>query len=666
MTGTSCVSNAVCEPSKRPNCGQGGVAVKDRECRETAAPRCCSTVGTQLIGVNLLRLSKAMVFQPSLKKYNFNICTDVLHNETIEHETPILVVGAGPSGLIAALQLARKGVKCMLVERNLDTTRWPKMDVTNCRSMELFNRLGISKGLREQGVPQEYSFDVIISTGLSDGGEAITKWELSSPDEWRERIQNKNDGSMPREPYQRCSQAIFEAWLKPRIQAEPLIHSVFGLKLESLIETADGVESSLVEVTTGQRYRVRSRYVIGCDGAGSRVRKAIGGELIGGPVQGQFWHIFFTNGAAIISQDEVDTWTAHLSLPLDVDWKTLDPIEVIYEALGGSAGRFPIRIDKILVTSSWRPNICVADCFTSASNRIFLSGDAAHQNIPTGGYGMNTAVGDSFDIAWKLAAVLQGYGGEELLRSYEIERLPVAVRNIDRSGVHASVHFTYVHWAAQAPPGQILSNSNESKTLRSKIAQYVTTQDGENKEHGIEMGYRYNGSPIVVPDPGNVEPPWEYRHYIPSTWPGARAPHIFLADNKTSIYDFFGPDYTIVDFSEDGLVASNFEEVATRFAIPLKKLHLPNERHAHSIWERQAVLVRPDDHVAWRAPSDPATAIDVEHILKVATGQASSRPVSEYMLERNKVIDAVREKGFAWTVGNVDQDTVKGRADFQK
>jgi 2-polyprenyl-6-methoxyphenol hydroxylase-like FAD-dependent oxidoreductase len=202
----------------------------------------------------------------------------------IEHETPVLVVGAGPAGLIAALQLARHGVACKLVERNLDTTKWPKMDITNCRSMELLRRLAIADGLRDVGVDQTYSFDVLFSTGLSDGGELISKWDLPSPNAWRDRIKNTNDGSMPREPYQRCSQAIFEHWLKPQIQAEPLIDSHFGLKFVSLDEQDDCVVSKFTDVTTGEEHTIKSKFVVGCDGGGSRVRRAIGGKLIGGPV----------------------------------------------------------------------------------------------------------------------------------------------------------------------------------------------------------------------------------------------------------------------------------------------------------------------------------------------------------------------------------------------
>ncbi|KAL7931347.1 hypothetical protein V8C35DRAFT_323774 [Trichoderma chlorosporum] len=596
------------------------------------------------------------------------------HYQIIHHETPVLVVGGGPAGLILSLQLARYGVHCMLVERNLDTTKWPKMDMTNCRSMELFNRLGISEGLRQIGVPSHYPFDVLLSSGLSEGGEEIARMDLDSVDAWRQRIQTQNDGSLPREPYQRCSQAVLEAWLKPRIQAEKFIDDHFGLKFESLTETDEGAESKLVDVVTGEQHIVHSKYVVGCDGAGSRVRKSVGINLLGGQIpgglllihfksrditrlhkQGRFWHLLFVSGAALIAQDEVDTWTIHTSIPIDADWEKIDPEEAIYNALGGLSAPYPIKVDKILVKSSWRPNVCVAENFVTPGGRVFLAGDSAHQNIPAGGYGMNTAVGDSFDLGWKLAATLKQYGGKDLLKSYEVERLPVAVRNINHSGTTWSVWAGIWARYAEARANNLLSNPKEIEAMNVSSAETWQANDGENKDHGIELGYRYNASPIVVPDAEVTEPKWEARHYIPSTWPGARPPHVFLSDGKTSIFDLFGQGYTIVDFSEEGKWADSFTKAAERLRIPIKAVHLPHETHAQKIWERTAVLVRPDDHVSWRLPLDEATFDGgVDKVLKIAVGQESSTEAGVRIIER--ILAEVWEKTFVGTVGNVDQD----------
>ena len=382
--------------------------------------------------------------------------------------------------------------------------------------------------------------------------------------------------------------------------------------------------------------------------------------------QGQFWHIFFTSGHVIISQDEVDTWTAHTPLPLDFDTSTINPEEAVYNVLGGSVGPHRIKIDEILVTSSWRPNICIAEKYISAGGRVFLSGDAAHQNIPTGGYGMNTAVGDSFDIGWKLAAVVAGYGGPALLQSYETERKPVAARNIERSGVHWQQHMVYRELVGHTG-STVTSETAEGEDIRKQIAHHLQENDGENKDLGIELGYRYNGSPIILPEEdGSKEPEWSYRNYVPSTWPGARAPHVFLMDGERSIFDLFGKgrEYSFIDFTSDARYIKAFEPQMETLGIPCKLVHLPNESHVRKVWERDAVLVRPDDHVAWRSPldSDGPEKLDISKILSIVVGKGESHASNG----TKDAVTKVKETGFTGTLGNVDQDKVDHLGAFQQ
>ncbi|MAD87814.1 MAG: hypothetical protein CL912_33050 [Deltaproteobacteria bacterium] len=381
---------------------------------------------------------------------------------------------------------------------------------------------------------------------------------------------------------------------------------------------------------------------------------------------GQFWHIFFTQGGALISQDEKDTWTVHVPIPLDLDCSTLDPKEAVCKTLGGPEGPVHIDIDEVLVTSSWRPNICLADEYISKGGRVFLSGDSAHQNIPTGGYGMNTAVGDSFDIAWKIAAVVAGYGGDALLRSYEEERQPVAARNIDQSGAHWSVHAKV--WGLSAD-GDAQADDSAGQALRARITETVLENDAENKAHGMELGYRYYKSSVINRDSeGGLEPEWKLFDYVPSTWPGVRAPHVFLKDGKTSIFDCFGSgsQYTLVDFSADGQYASVFDEVASRLAMPLKIVLLPEEKHARQIWEREAVLIRPDDHVCWRSPLQGGLGnVDVENVLLVSIGQrvAQGQAQSPY---GDALPGDGKHRSFTATIGNVNQTKVEKLASFQQ
>jgi hypothetical protein len=382
---------------------------------------------------------------------------------------------------------------------------------------------------------------------------------------------------------------------------------------------------------------------------------------------GQFWHMAFSNGSFLIAQDEIETWTLHVPVAIGANWEKIDPIEAIYKGLGTPSTPYPIKVDEILVRSVWRPNICIADRYASHSQRIFLAGDSAHQNIPTGGYGMNTGIGDGFDIGWKLAATLNGYGGKGLLESYELERLPVATRNIDQSGEFWEVWRQIWEWSADAATEVLLSQGEEGKALKAKMANWMLTNNSENQAQGIELGYRYNVSPIVVPDTEVAEPRWDLNHYVPSTWPGARPPHVFLSDGKTSIFDLFGQDYTIVDFSKEGKWANAFADAALQLKVPLQKVHLPQEKHAQEIWERTAVLVRPDDHVAWRASlSDKTPVAEAIDILKIAVGQTPNKEVSVGIEYKNKVLDDVHKKGFSGTIGNINQDEVAMKAAFQK
>lgn len=195
----------------------------------------------------------------------------------------VVIAGGGPVGLILAQVLSFNGVKSVLFERNKTTTSWPKMDLTNSRSMELFRKLGLADDLRKQGVPAHIDQNVLISTGLA-AQTPITGWELPGVDKFRKQIQENNDGSLPLEPWQRLSQAIFERWLKAICDKDEHIDLRYGHKVESVKEESDHVESVVTNIDTGVRTIWRSDYVAGCDGASSKVRKSLGLPLDGVPV----------------------------------------------------------------------------------------------------------------------------------------------------------------------------------------------------------------------------------------------------------------------------------------------------------------------------------------------------------------------------------------------
>ena len=294
---------------------------------------------------------------------------------------------------------------------------------------------------------------------------------------------------------------------------------------------------------------------------------------------------------------------------------------------------------------------------------------------------MNMGVGDAYDIGWKLAAVLKGYGGEHLLQSYTMERRPVALRNVERSGVHFSVHSTYSQWAGQMDSGVILSNAEEAKAFKKKLSDYVISHDGENKDHGIEMGYSFPNSPVIITDDvengGEMEPTGNPRHYTTTTRPGSRAPHVFLSNSETSIFDLFGSDYTIVDFSSNGAISKSFESVATSLQVPLKRVHLPHESHVRSIWQRDVILVRPDHFVSWRSADPPQHDLSCTDVIKdiilIAVGQKLAVPLNgtdDKLMEKSRPeIGQFRAEKplFTASIGNVQQDsgTIEKMGAFQ-
>jgi FAD-dependent monooxygenase len=337
---------------------------------------------------------------------------------------------------------------------------------------------------------------------------------------------------------------------------------------------------------------------------------------------GQFWHYFTVSeshglNGAVIAQDEVDTWTAHLFLPVEQDSEHLSAEEVVATVLGGSSGPYPVKIDEVLVRSAYRPHIAVARTYSSTKKRVFLAGDSAHQNVPTGGYGMNMGIGDAFCIGWQLASVINGHGGRELLDAYEQERRPVALTSVEESGKHLAVHME----VANILTGQIdhlANNCENTAELRKQLDDYYQEHDGENKSLGVEMGYRYQ-STVILPDLDSEPPIFDHRHYIPSTWPGMRAPHVTLRDG-ISIFDKLGPNFTLVEFSNtENRGAQYIVDAAEELSVPLIHLQLTDEDESFKVWGERLVLVRPDHHVAWRSARVSSMA-EADRVIRVIAG----------------------------------------------
>ena len=459
-------------------------------------------------------------------------------------QVPVLIAGGGPVGMTLARTLAHLGVRCLMVERNGSTTRHPKMDITNGRSMELFRRLGLADRLRAVAVPEANNFDVswITSLAREQGGRELHRFRYPSVVEKRAEILARNDGTQPREPAMRVSQVLIEPVLRDAIVGHPLVDARWGVALEDFEQDGDGVLVTLRVAETGDNgpgnnqagatEQVRCQYLVGCDGGSSRVRSKLGIALEGRPAVAQRYMVHFRSDAHDLLQ-----------------------------AFGRPFAR------EILVANPWVTHLVLAESY--GSGRVFLAGDAAHQYIPTGGYGMNTGIGDAVDLGWKLAATLRGHAGPGLLTSYERERRPVGLRNRLASERHTAVRLKIA---------ELYESMTDPEALGRAIA---ALGNAENESWGIEFGYRYDGvegDPLV---------------YEPTMAPGARLPSTFLRDGS-ALYDHLGPWFTLLRFGD-----ADPSPLIDTAPVPLETV-IVDDAYLASIYQARLVLVRPDTHIAWR------------------------------------------------------------------
>ena len=528
-------------------------------------------------------------------------------------QIPILIVGGGPVGLALAAELGWRGVGCMLVEQGDGTITTPKMNEVSTRTMEFCRRWGIVDQVLNCPFPADYPLDVAFVTSMF--GYEIGRVR---------RPPRVSQTPEPHSPYrlQACSQIWFDPMLRQLAQSFPHVSLRYRHRLESFAQSPDGVTAQVLDRDSGARMEIAAQYLVGCDGATSPVREALGIALEGQDILSNPIHMYFRAPDLVRRAGRTP---ATFYLPVDSDglWgniRVIDPVNAMWrlmvDATDGTAtpetvdregyllrgmGR-PLDVEWLGV-SIWKRRSVVAERY--GKGRVFLAGDAVHQLSPTGALGMNSGVGDAVDLGWKLAAVLEGWGGARLLDSYDAERRPIGARNVG-----AATRFYANNEAFGRGRSALNDDTADGAAQRNELGEMLVHRVGEEfRTNGLQLGYRYEDSPICIAD-GTAPTEDTPDIYEPTARPGHRAPHLWLGDDRT-ILDLFGRGYALLRF-DDAPDATAITRAARTRGVPLASHDVGGEEAA-SLYRRKLALVRPDGHVAWRGdavPDDPLALID--------------------------------------------------------
>jgi 2-polyprenyl-6-methoxyphenol hydroxylase-like FAD-dependent oxidoreductase len=521
-----------------------------------------------------------------------------VRSQAVPQETEVLIVGGGPVGLSAAVELGRQGVQCLIVEPRLAVSRLrPRAKTTNVRTMEHFRRWGLAERIREVApLKVGWSQEVVFCTTLL--GHEVTRFTNClglSP-------QRSN---LYAEAGQQIAQPLVEEVLREAVADLEACQLCLGWSLHTLQQRDDGVQATIVNELGDQR-QIEASYMLGCDGSRSMVRSAIGAHYVGtSDSRPNFGLVFRAPGLAERQPHgpAVHYWVLNPARPgvmgrmdLEDQWWIIAngvPAEIgqtnPHALISGLVGT---RIEaEVLGTDPWTARMLLADRYRSG--RVFLVGDAAHLNPPWGGHGFNTGIGDAVNIGWKLAAVLEGWGGENLLASYEAERRPVAAQTIQEAAANMRV------LAPELGNPEMMTPSLAGEQARSLAAQTIqAAKDREFHSLGLVLGYQYDASPVIVDD--GTPPLPVGQDYLPAARPGARLPHLWLPDGA-SLYDRLGNGLTLLRLRDDAEVAPFIESAAAR-RVPLTVLELRSQAHEER-YGASLLLVRPDQHVTWRGTS---------------------------------------------------------------
>ena len=536
-------------------------------------------------------------------------------------DVDVLIVGAGPVGLTLAIDLAWRGIEVTVVEtRSAAEPPEPKCNHVAARTMEIFRRLGLAEKVRNSGLPADYPHDISYRTSFT--GQELTRIPIPCR---RDRFTQRDgpDCNWPTaEPPHRINQIFLEPILFQHALAERRIRILNRTSAEDVRVADEFADVRLRDLDTGSAKSLRCRYLIGCDGARSIVRKAIGAEFEGDAVVQRVQSTYIRSADLIRRQqhapawgtgainprrsgmvyaiDGRERWLVHNYMrPGEGDFDSVDRDACIRTILGVGAD-FEY---KVISREDWYGRRLIASKFRDRS--AFIAGDAAHIWVPYAGYGMNAGIADATNLSWMLAAYLNGWAGASILDAYEAERLPITSQVSRFAMSHAEAEIR----RRGAVPETIEEASSEGEQVRRDIGQL--TYDINVQQYacaGLNFGTYYDRSPIIAYD-GVTPPPYAMGSYTPSTVPGCRTPHLWCADGG-SLYDAMGAEFTLLRF-DPSVDAAPLVRAANARNVPFKVLDV--EAPAAMAREGALVLSRPDQHVAWRgrcAPGHPLDLID--------------------------------------------------------